>query len=296
MMDIKYKIKIPGKALDILANIYSPTKEESSVMRIINFETESESNPFCWNFKKFWHQYAKAITDSDLREEFVADYFKKQSRIAKHRKLGKVSYKNPVFFKNATPISKVADILGCSIDSARACIRNSLFGLVGIVTESFNHSIVTGNPKKDINTFAYLPEGKPIKGKPIRVKRYNGIYVPFQIGEQIQRSIDSEPNEFGNYEILRKFNPSSLPILEYIFKRTQELDEKISKRRLPEFYNTELARVTGFSKEKVRQAVSDLLGILGEIINPINNQRYKRKVILPPCRKELAQELLKKSN
>ncbi len=293
MSVIEYKIEIPEKALHLLANIHTPTEQESAVMSIVSYYSEKENNPFYWSFSKFWHKYVKLIPDELTREDLVKEYFFMRQKIAKNKREGQVYKKNPLFFHKATPIKELATISGNSVENTTACIRDSLFGLVGIVTESFHHSITTGDKEKDTELFAYFPDGKPVRGKPIRVIRYKGVYIPFPIGDKVQQCIDKEPNELGFFEILMQINTSSLPILKYISERTDKLTKEKTRRTYIQFHTTELSRVTGIGKSKVRKAVIDLLGVLAETIYPMNQKRYKHTVFLPPCRKELAEDLLR---
>jgi hypothetical protein len=299
MSTIEYEIEVPQKAMDLLANIYSPTKKECAVMNVVDYENERKNNPFYWRFSKFWHKHAKDVPDEDIRKDQVDKYWKDREKVSEHRRKGRVYRKNSLFYRNATSIKELIEQTGESEDHVRTFMREQLFGLIGIVVDSFSHHIQTGSSEKDSKIFAYLPNNVPVYGRPIRVIKYSGVYIPFPVADNVQKGIDCGPDERGFFQVPMHINESSLPVLSYTVKRTRELEEKKlrekgkSRRNYVEFHDSELARVIGINRKKTKEAIRDLLGVVVEAVHPINMERYSNKVFLPSCRRELAEDLLR---
>jgi hypothetical protein len=89
-----------------------------------------------------------------------------------------------------------------------------------------------------------------------------------------------------------EINEESVPVLNFIVDKTNELHNRYGQGWYPRFTKKEIQNNTGITKAHIDRAFNDLCGITTETIYRKGIGKYQRMFFLSRCRHELATQLI----
>lgn len=106
-----------------------------------------------------------------------------------------------------------------------------------------------------------------------------GFYIPESTNQEINETLDMEEPVF-----VKDIYPSSLPVLEHVFNKSNELKEKHGINWYPLFSNEDISKEISMSLRKVESATDNLTGVLCEAYRVEEKGAWQKMYFLPTAK------------
>ncbi len=287
--------------MDLLAGI-THFKTETKDERVESLEQEIQEMEESWGTSvREWKRLNREWIQNGAIS--IDDYYEVQTKIQQLKARLKYLPPKGITLASATPLTNPSEptklLHGMTKKQIQRCLQQYLYGLVGVLYETFQGSSPTGKEvAPDLQPslgykgiITYTAAGKPVDKRALIIDKQYGLFVPASLSQGIETCIDDGSDERGKFNFQGVINQKSLPVLKYVSERTRELKEKYLGNWTPKFTVTELVNKTGLSQTAVAAAQKDLVGILADVYY-LKPRKIRHKFFLPSCRENLARELL----
>jgi hypothetical protein len=179
---------------------------------------------------------------------------------------------------------------GISMEILRKLMRAELYGIAGVFFRNHEGTHSLEKLKQDItdqeldrlssegHTFVFSADGTQYKARQKIVSAQTGLYIPEAVKTEFEETIDNPEFIFE-----KRIEEQSIPILEYILRRTQELRERHGNNWYPYFSNASIARALSLDQNLVESTTRNLTGILCECHQTVNYKdgQWRLRYFLP---------------
>ncbi|MBI2130093.1 hypothetical protein HYU07_07760 [Candidatus Woesearchaeota archaeon] len=202
-----------------------------------------------------------------------------------------------------TDFKTIQKNLGLSIHQLRRLLQEELYGVVGVFFQRFDGHCstiyigtfpdfeqlraISDSIEKEGFDARYTESGRVYKSKSKIISRQKGLYIPECIQEKVEMAVDNENLSFAG-----EIEPSTLPILEHVLKKSLDLRSKHGNNWYPVFSDASIARDLNMPLEEVQHATSDGTGILCEEYQMVTCRKWRKRFFLPSCRYGTVEDLL----
>lgn len=164
-----------------------------------------------------------------------------------------------VFYKTLTDVSHSPELISTPVNIDVPVTYEQLNKTVTFRTQKHDYTAADQALKEGF-TLSFRADGKMYKNrtKPKKPSQV-GFFIPEAVQQEYQWAIDHEDRVFE-----KTIQNDSLPVLQHILERSQELRGKYGNNWYPYFGNTTISRRTGIPLDEVKEATSDLTGIITE--------------------------------
>jgi len=162
-------------------------------------------------------------------------------------------------------------------------LRKELYGPAGFLITCFEGFYIKENGEE----IRWTMNGKEVRGRSKVKSKLDGLYIPERVAEYTSIAIDSLDGLFEG-----EIEESSLPVLEFMMKRTLELRQKYGTRWYPYFSDLSISKAMGKPEEEINQVTTDLTGVICEGYKMRICRPWQKRLIIPSSRFSLVGQLL----